>query len=231
MFNRILQFISQPYYRFGESNYKTENDFLNGRNKLSVILNKLSVSNQVTQAILSIPREKFVPEAQKSYAYEDRALRIGYGQTISQPSLVGRMIDYLEPTANHTILDIGTGSGYQAAILSEIVKRVISVERIEELRVSATKLITKILKLENINIYPTRKILGWPDNAPYDGIIVGAATQTIPTILVNQLAIGKRMVVPVGSPSQQNIYVITRSVNGFEIQKKESVRFVPLLID
>lgn len=231
MFHRLFQFISHSNSRFNESNHETEHALLKGRAKLDVTLKNLSVSNQVADAILSIPREKFVPETQKSYAYEDRALRIGRGQTISQPSLVGRMIDYLDPKTDHTILDVGTGSGYQAAILSQIVRRVITVERIEELRLRSTNLINNILKLGNVKIYPAHKILGWPNNAPYDGIIVGATARTIPATLVNQLAIGKKMVIPVGSPNQQNIYVIIRSVNGFEIQKKESVRFVPLIID
>jgi protein-L-isoaspartate(D-aspartate) O-methyltransferase len=178
--------------------------------------------------MMRVPRERFVPDRLESRAWNDEALPIGNGQTISQPSLVGRMIDLLRTAPDHTVLDVGTGSGYQAAILSLLVKQVIGVERVQSLRDLASDRLST-LGYDNVSVFLAGEELGWPELAPYDGIIVGAAAPGVPDSLVEQLKIGGRLVVPVGSPSEQQVTTVVRTPTGTETTRHEHVRFVPLV--
>ena len=186
------------------------------------------VSDRVTSAVLEVPRDQFVPEQMSRYAWHDGSLPIGAGQTISQPSLVGRMIDLLRTEPEHKILDVGTGSGYQAAILSLLVSHVVTVERIPSLCESAMHRLES-LGYKNVSVHLVGEELGWPESAPYDGIIVGAASPVVPTALVNQLRIGGRLIVPVGTRDEQRVISVLRTPDGSEEIDLEPVRFVPLI--
>lgn len=186
------------------------------------------VSERVTSALMRVQRDLFVPPGLNRYAWIDESLPIGNGQTISQPSLVGRMIDQLKTQSNHRILDIGTGSGYQAAILSLLVKTVVSVERIPSLSAKATALLHE-LGYRNVQVFGAGDELGCLELAPYDGIIVGAAAPEIPDSLIEQLEVGGRLVIPVGSRDEQEVFVIERTETGTKKERHESVRFVPLI--
>ena len=186
------------------------------------------VSPEVAAAVMRVPREEFVAPTDRSWAYEDVSMSIGSGQTISQPSLVGRMIDALRPQPEYTVLDIGTGSGYQAAALALLVRRVISVERVPELAESARERLAR-LGFNNVEVHVAGDELGWRAGAPYDGIIVGAAAPEVPPSLVEQLRPGGRLVIPVGAREHQEVLVALRTDDGYEIKRLEPVRFVPLI--
>ncbi|MBT5229625.1 MAG: protein-L-isoaspartate(D-aspartate) O-methyltransferase [Methylococcales bacterium] len=174
------------------------------------------------------PRHIFVDEALASRAYEDTALPIGHGQTISQPYIVARMTEVLlENGPLDHVLEIGTGSGYQTAILSQLVPRVYTVERIEPLLSQARKRFQE-LRFSNIRTKYTDGIWGWKEHGPYKGIIVTAAPAEIPQPLLEQLAIGGRMVIPVGRENQA-LAVIERTAKGYESRELEQVKFVPLV--
>ncbi len=192
------------------------------------VLRQYGVPQRIVNAMLMVPREKFVPPSHRSWAYADTSLAIEYNQTISQPSLVGRMVDALKTRPDHTVLDVGTGSGYQAAILSKLVRRVVSVERVPELVESSTRVLAE-LGCSNIEVHLAGDELGWPDDAPYDGIVVGAAAPEVPAALVEQLKIGSRLVIPVGGQDMQNIYVVERTKSGHHQSVMEAVKFVPLV--
>ena len=192
------------------------------------VLRQYGVPHDIVDAMLKVPRERFVPSAYRPWAYADSSLTIGFGQTISQPSLVGRMIDALKTRPDHTVLDVGTGSGYQAAILSKLVRRVVTVERVPELLESAAILLAE-LGCTNVEVNLAGDELGWADDAPYDGIIVGAAAPRVPPALVEQLKIGCRLVIPVGGPEMQNITVVERTKSGDHQSVMEAVKFVPLV--
>jgi protein-L-isoaspartate(D-aspartate) O-methyltransferase len=138
------------------------------------------------------------------------------------------MIDALKTRPDQTVLDVGTGSAYQAAILSKLVRRVVSVERVPELLESASKVLTE-LGFTNVEVHLAGDELGWPGDAPYDGIIVGAAAPRVPSALVEQLKIGCRLVIPVGGPETQNITVVERTKTGHHQSVMEAVKFVPLV--
>ncbi len=184
---------------------------------------------QVLAAMLNTPRHLFVDEALASRAYEDTALPIGQGQTISQPYIVGRMTELLlQGEALYSVLEVGTGCGYQTAILAGLVDRVYTVERLDQLLHQATQRFRK-LGLRNIRAQHSDGGWGWEAHAPYDGIIVTAAPAEIPAPLLQQLAPGARLVIPVGSGRQQKLSVITRTEEGFEQVDHETVSFVPLV--
>lgn len=191
-------------------------------------MREAGVSERVTNAVMQVPRDRFVLPELKQYAWIDESLPIGNGQTISQPSLVGRMIDQLKIQANHRVLDIGTGSGYQAAILSLLCETVVSVERVPALCAKAAQLLEE-LGYPNVQVFDTGDELGWPDLALYDGIIVGAAAPEIPDSLIQQLKVGGRLVIPVGSRDEQQVIVIERTETGTKEERYEPVRFVPLI--
>ena len=147
----------------------------------------------------SVPREEFVPDNLRGRAYKNEPLPIGYGQTISQPYIVALMTELLKPKAEHVVLEVGTGSGYQAAVLSRIVKKVYSVEIIEPLAERARKTVER-LGYENIEIRVGDGYFGWEEKGPFDSIIVTAAADHIPPPLISQLKTGGRMCIPVGQP-------------------------------
>jgi protein-L-isoaspartate(D-aspartate) O-methyltransferase len=180
-------------------------------------------------ALLHVPRDRFVPPDGIRLAYRDCPLPIGYGQTISQPYIVARMTQLLEPKPEHRVLEVGTGSGYQAAILSELVKEVYSIEIIPPLGESAQKRLSD-LGYQNITTRVGDGYFGWPDKAPFDGIIVTAAATDIPPPLLEQLKPTGRMVIPVGNPDQtQFLKLVTKNADGPPtVTTLEPVRFVPL---
>jgi len=182
----------------------------------------------VMQAMATIPRHEFVPEALRSKAYENRPLPIGYGQTISQPLIVALMTALLQPQADDLVLEIGTGSGYQAAVLSPLVKQVYSIEIIESLGKSTTALLAR-LGFDNIETRIADGYDGWPENQPFDGIIVTAAISHIPPPLIRQLAKGGRMVIPVGTRFQiQYLTLVEKDLQGTITSRQLlPVRFVP----
>lgn len=200
------------------------------RERLIQRLRDEGIQNQrVLEVIRNTPRHIFVDEALASRAYEDTALPIGQGQTISQPFIVARMTELLlQAGPLETVLEVGTGSGYQTAILSRLVKRVYSVERIKSLQLAARKRFQE-LHLRNIRLHHRDGGMGLPEYAPFDGILVTAAPEGIPRALVEQLKVGGRMVLPIGSRSEQVLVRVTRTTNGYDKELLEQVVFVPLL--
>jgi protein-L-isoaspartate(D-aspartate) O-methyltransferase len=183
----------------------------------------------VIQAMRRIPRHLFVPEDQMPSAYEDRPLPIGNGQTISQPYIVAYMTEILQPDGSGTVLEVGTGSGYQAAVLSPLYRKVYTIEIVPELAASA-KARLRDLGFSNVEVRTGDGYAGWPDKAPFDAIMVTAAAGHIPPPLISQLKAKGRMVIPVGSPSMiQHIILVEKDQNGNITTKSLlPVRFVPL---
>lgn len=176
-------------------------------------------------ALRRVPRERFVPEAARSHAYDDSALLLGHGQTISQPFIVALICQALELSGDERVLDVGTGSGYQAAVLAELAASVVSIERIPELAEQA-----------RLNLAGTAVELrsgdGWhgvPDRAPFDGIAVAAAAPEPPPALLDQLAPGGRLVLPLGGRYDQTLVVVERRGDTFATRALAPVRFVPLV--
>ena len=201
------------------------------RDRLIDRLREKGIQNlNILEVMRSTPRHIFVDEAMATRAYEDTALPIGYGQTISQPYIVARMTEALmEAGPLEKVMEIGTGSGYQTAILSKLVKRVYSVERIEALQQQA-RLRFQELGLRNIRLKYSDGNWGWQDYAPYDGIIVTAAPSQVPKPLFDQLKVGGRLVIPVGEQQgEQQLLVVTRTDEGFDSKHLDLVSFVPLL--
>ena len=186
-------------------------------------------SLEVLSVIREMPRHLFVDEALASRAYEDTALPIGHSQTISQPYIVAKMTEILLADSQRAnVLEVGTGSGYQTAVLSKLVERVFSVERIAPLQNQARERFYQ-LKLNNIKLKHSDGSWGWEWYAPYDGIIVTCAPEQVPLELLKQLAPGGRMVIPVGSNKGQSLRVIDRVGDTFEETELDPVSFVPLL--
>jgi protein-L-isoaspartate(D-aspartate) O-methyltransferase len=183
---------------------------------------------EVMKAIAMVPREKFVPDHLKPWAYENNPLPIGEGQTISQPFIVALMTDLLCPNKNQVILEVGTGSGYQAAILSQLVNKVYSIEIVPPLALKAKQLLRE-LHYENIEIRQGDASLGWPEHAPFDGIVVTAAADHIPPALIEQLRPGGRLVIPVGGADMaQELQLIQKDAQGRLTQRNIlPVAFVP----
>ena len=191
-------------------------------------LRKLGIADEsLLHAIETVPRERFVDEAFQHKAYENTALPIGLGQTISQPYTVARMTELLRLTPTSRVLEIGTGSGYQTAILAHLVEHVFSVERIKGLQWQAKRRL-KQLDLHNVSTRHGDGWEGWPSRGPFDAIIVTAAPPEIPQELLTQLAEGGVMVLPVGEQNQ-TLQRIQRRGNDFTIENIEAVRFVPLV--
>jgi protein-L-isoaspartate(D-aspartate) O-methyltransferase len=184
----------------------------------------------VLDAMRKVPRERFLPTGQGVFAYDDTPLPIGQGQTISQPYVVGYMADGLALEGGEKVLEIGTGSGYAAAVLAEIAAEVFTVERIVGLAEVASKTLDE-LGYHNVHVRHGDGTLGWPEHAPFDGIVVSAGAPEIPEPLKQQLKIGGRLVIPVGkSKAYQELVRVTRvAEDEFEIEELVPVRFVPLV--
>jgi len=191
----------------------------------------IEISEEVLKAIRNVPRHEFVPKKLVKHAYKDRPLPIGFGQTISQPFIVALMTELLNLNDKSVVLEIGTGSGYQAAILAEMGANVYSVEIISELAERASKVLN--------TLYPEIKLrvgdgyFGWKEHAPFDGIVVAAAVNHIPEPLTHQLKAGGKIVIPIGSPyTVQELVVVEKKINGdFILHQILPVRFVPLTGD
>jgi protein-L-isoaspartate(D-aspartate) O-methyltransferase len=184
---------------------------------------------RVLERIRSLPRHIFVDEALASRAYEDTALPIGWGQTISQPYIVARMTQaLLSGGLPGKVLEVGFGCGYQTAVLAPFAEKIFSIERVEPL-VAPTRERLKELQIRNVKLKHGDGMKGWPTQAPFDGIIVAAAPLAVPDALLNQLAIGGRLVVPVGPEGQQQLLRLTRRETGFHKEMLGAVAFVPLL--
>jgi protein-L-isoaspartate(D-aspartate) O-methyltransferase len=176
-------------------------------------IGKTALDEQVLKAMIKVARHEFVPALVQSCAYLDTPLPIGFGKTISQPFMVAVMTDLLELKPDDTVLEIGTGLGYQSAVLAELAGRVYSVEIIDELAQGAAQRL-KRQGYTNIEVRVANGYLGWPEYAPFDKVIVTAAPDLIPTPLINQLKAGGRMVIPVGLPSAQQLVVVEKDPNG-----------------
>ena len=194
------------------------------------LIGREALDPRVMQAIAEVPRDRFVPDNLRKAAFDNGPLPIGHGQTISQPYIVALMTDLLRPVAGHRILEIGTGSGYQAAILSRLCERVYTVERVPELGEAAARRLQS-LGYHNIETRIGDGYAGWPEHAPYDGIIVTAAAPFIPPALVEQLAPGGRLVIPVGEMyGHQELLLVQKDADGTLHQKDIlGVAFVPLV--
>jgi len=193
------------------------------------LIGKDKLAPEVMEAMRQTPREEFVPENLQPYAYDNGPLPIGDGQTISQPYIVALMTDLLQPEQEHTVLEIGTGSGYQTAILSQLVKKVYTIELIKDLGDAAAERLHS-LNYRNIETRIGNGYLGWPEHAPYDAIIVTAAASHIPPELIKQLKIGGRMVIPVGLPYMRQELMLIQKDNEDNTHVKDilGVAFVPL---
>ena len=187
-------------------------------------------SKVALEAMGRVPREEFVPPPYMPHAYEDRPLSIGHQQTISQPYMVAYMTQLLEIGSSDRVLEIGTGSGYQTAVLAELAARVYSLELFPELAGPAMARLTE-LGYENVEFADGNGYYGWPEAAPFDGILVACCAQRIPEPLIDQLKPGRRMVIPLGAEKgEQHLYCITRKSNGRLVQENlMPVRFVPML--
>ena len=185
----------------------------------------------VLDAIRAVPRHLLIDEALASRAYEDTALPIGFGQTISQPYMVARMSEVLRAgDVMQKVLEVGTGSGYQTAVLARLAKQVYSIERLEPLlRLTRGRLLR--LGIRNVQLKLGDGSRGWAEHAPFDAIMVTAAPPTVPAALLEQLALGARLVIPVGAENAQELLLVRRTESGYARERLERVSFVPLIED
>ena len=199
------------------------------RERLIQRLSDQGISNMTVLDVLrTTPRHLFLDEAMAHRAYEDVALPIGFQQTLSQPYIVARMTELLLAAGpRQRVLEIGTGSGYQTAILAQLVEEVYSVERIRPLQQKARQRLRQ-LKLRNVHMNHADGGMGWEERGPFDGIMATAAPEQIPEELLRQLAMNGRLVIPVGGDAHQHLQVVTRTAEGYETEIVEAVRFVPL---
>jgi len=182
----------------------------------------------VLEAMRRVPRHLFVPSVVRARAYSESALPIGGGQTISQPYIVGRMIELLELNGSEKVLEVGTGTGYQACVLSQVAARVFSIERINDLALRAVELVRQ-LKLNNVSIKVFDGTYGWSDQSPFDRIIVAATAPEVPQPLVAQLSRGGTMVIPLGKDQNQRLARVRRIGTGVKIEDCGPAQFVPLI--
>ena len=200
------------------------------QNMVETQLKPRGITDQrVLDAFYKVPRHLFVSPELRYQAYEDHPLPIDRGQTISQPFIVALMTQSLDLKGNETVLDIGTGSGYQTAVLAEMVKHVYTIERFEELSKTASAVLTK-LGYENISYKVGDGTKGWPEKAPFEGILVAAAASRMPSLLLEQLSLSSKMVIPVGGSLYQEMLVISKNRQGnIKEQKITDCRFLPLI--
>ncbi|HEX7120439.1 MAG TPA: protein-L-isoaspartate(D-aspartate) O-methyltransferase [Longimicrobiales bacterium] len=183
---------------------------------------------EVLQAFDRVPRHLFVPEAVHHRAYEDAPLPIGYGQTASQPSLQALYLQTLALRPDDRVLEVGTGSGYQTALLAQLASHVYSVERVRELSVRARDVLDR-LRVRNVALLVGDGTIGWSRYAPYDAILVAAGAPAVPAALVDQLAPGGRMLIPVGDRAEQRLVLYRRTPDGVETEELTRCTFVPLI--
>jgi len=203
-------------------------DFEAARARLIEQLGAEIKDKRVLAAMASVPRESFVPAESRYEAYEDRPLPIGFDQTISQPFIIALMTEALELTGGEKVLEVGTGSGYQAAILAKLARLVVTVERLPLLVETARKTLGS-LGYTNVVVHLAEEALGWQREAPYDAIMVTAGAPKVPADLLAQLAIGGRMVIPVGSQYVQELYKVIRRRNKNIVENLGGCRFVSLI--
>jgi protein-L-isoaspartate(D-aspartate) O-methyltransferase len=199
--------------------------------RLSMVANQIEsrgISDRYTlNSMKRVPRHRFVPKNLQSQAYEDRPLPIGYGQTISQPYIVAFMTEIIRPKSDSRILEVGSGSGYQAAVLAEIVEQVYTIEIVPELG-AQVKEKYQSLGFKNVHSKTDDGYYGWEEYAPFDAIIVTAAAESIPSPLIDQLKVGGRMIIPVGSPFMvQNLILVEKGKSKTTTKSLMPVRFVP----
>lgn len=185
---------------------------------------------EVMEAVARVPREAFVPDELKPWAYENRPLPIGRGQTISQPYIVALMTDLLHPDKDDVMLEVGAGSGYQAAVLAQLVNGLYTLEIVPALAKNAEKILQK-LGYHNVEVQQGDASKGWPEHAPFDGIIVTAAAERIPQALIEQLKPGGRLVIPVGSPQMPQDLMLVQKDDKGHLSKRNilPVAFVPFI--
>jgi len=205
-----------------------KSDFTRARIELIEHLRREIKDKRVLSAMARVPRELFVPSIYRQAAYENRPLPIDLGQTISQPLIVAMMTQALALKGREKVLEIGTGSGYQAAILAELAQNVVTIERHPKLAERAKEVLDS-LGYKNIELHLSESDLGWRSGAPYDGIIVTAGAPTAPAELIDQLADGGRLVIPVGSQNEQDLLKITKRGNEIFVDNLGPCRFVPLI--
>jgi protein-L-isoaspartate(D-aspartate) O-methyltransferase len=203
-------------------------DFAAARENLVRALRYEVHDEKVLAAMSRVPREHFVPPDLRRYAYEDRPLPIGHGQTISQPLMVAMMTEALHPQDNERVLEVGTGSGYQAALLAELAAEVVTVERIPELAEQAHRRLQE-LGYKNVEVHVVTDTLGWPEGAPYDAILVTAGAPRVPRPLLQQLTVGGRLVIPVGQRRVQRLLYVAKTPRGTTVRQLGECRFVPLI--
>jgi protein-L-isoaspartate(D-aspartate) O-methyltransferase len=191
------------------------------------ILSRGVADSRVLDAMRKVPRQLFVPDAERANAYADSPLPIGHGQTISQPYIVGYMTEAIEPKSTDRVLEIGTGSGYQAAVLAELVRDVYTIEIVEPLAASA-KATLESLAYRNVHVRHGNGYRGWPEAAPFDKIIVTAAPDEMPQALIDQLAVDGILIAPVGR-GYQTITIVRKTATGVLAKETIPVRFVPMV--
>lgn len=212
----------------GPAEAPLRDDFTGARQRMLRLLRTMVKDARVLEAMLAVPRERFVSPDQRENAYDDRPLPIGSGQTISQPLIVAIMVEALMLDADDSVLDVGTGSGYQAAVLSRLARRVVTVERIDSLLHQAASVLAGT-GCTNVEAHLASDALGWPEGAPYDAIVVGAGAPHVPRALVDQLAPAGRLVLPVGSMRSQELVRVTKTAHGVELERLGPCAFVPLI--
>jgi protein-L-isoaspartate(D-aspartate) O-methyltransferase len=205
-------------------------DFSLARSELVEHLRREIKDERVLAAMTRVPREIFVPSGYWHAAYEDRPLPIGQDQTISQPLIVAMMTEALDLEGDENVLEVGTGSGYQAAILAELAHWVVTVERHAELAQKATETLKKLGYI-NVEVHLAEAKLGWQHKAPYNAIVVSAGAPTVPKDLLDQLAVGGRLIIPVGPRHEQNLLRVTKKEHDTAIQDLGPCRWVPLIGD
>lgn len=198
------------------------------RERLIEAIGREVKDKRVLRAMAETPREVFMPQRLRRRAYDNEAFAIGYGQTVSQPLMVALMLDALDAAPGDKALDVGAGSGYQAAVLSRLARRVVSVERVPQLAELARERLAA-LRIANAVVHHTPDRLGWPPDAPYDAIAVAASAPSAPPALLAQLREGGRLVIPLGPPHEQRLARITKTADGAEVRWLGACRFVPLL--
>jgi protein-L-isoaspartate(D-aspartate) O-methyltransferase len=230
-FRRLFQALSAIFFLMIEAEWVSADD-AQAKSREAMVKNQLMAGGisdpRVLEAMAEVPRHEFVPLRVRPFAYADGPLPIGHGQTISQPFIVAYMTQLLELTKDDTVLEVGTGSGYQAAILGKMAKEVYTIEIVPPLAQSAKELLER-LGFQNVHVREGDGYLGWPEKAPFDAIIVTCAPDHVPEPLVNQLREGGRLIIPIGEEGGIQQLVLLRKKEGKILQEnKLDVRFVPM---